>query len=919
MIAFSIKNCLGDKNQNKKKDVFGVIGLFSILFVITSFFCFFWFIKFEKSFVWYSDGLYTHYNFLAYFGEYLRTIAHNVFHGKFSLPMWDFSFGYGADIITTINARIGDPLNYFAIFVSPEDTEILHNVLVVLRVYLAGVSFCYYCKTHEKNTFNILIGAIMYCFCGLIFWAGVRHPYFINPMIYFPLLLLGAERVLEKKSPALFIVMVFLSAIGNFYFFYMLTILTVVFIFVKFLLTNKNNVVVLFFKTLLRFMLCYVAGVFLASPLFLPNVIAFFNNARKDIKPSESLLLYDSKYYLEFIQRWITQGTEYGDALGFVALALILCVGAFFIKNKELKYLKILFVTLTVFMLIPFFGYVLNGFGYVTNRWMFVYAFLIAYISVCMLDYIKELVENKKIKYALFALLVYISIVSIFNEAISTSTIVCSVGILGISLFVVFDIVPILLERNKGIYVKGIILLVTIFSVVINAEYRFSPFKENYISEYNDFGTAYDILHNSSAAEVSKLNDSSFYRIDETDNILNTSIAQAYNGISFYTSLVDYHIDDFHKMYCVNNLKAGTVYNYKGLDRRSYLENFFGVRYFTTKNTDTNIPYDFYPVINSDSGNTVYKNNNNTSICYVYDDYILQEELELLSVEKRQEILLQSVVLENPLPKYNESNYTIQSKSLNYNLSYNDGFVADSDILYNDTNSKLVFEFEPQSNCEIYVKINNLKYEDVKKSNNSNLSKYDAFLMETNDKYKEPITSFRIMAESSTSYQSVTHRTSEDRYYAGVDDYFINLGYYSGERDWCKLSFSATGNYSFDSIEIISQPVDSINGYLANLNDCSLSDLRLETNHVCCDLELQEDKILFFTVPYNNGWEAIVDGEIVDIFCGNYMGIAIPLAKGKHSVVLQYRTPGFLIGVVISICTVLILVGINLFIKIKRK
>lgn len=37
------------------------------------------------------------------------------------------------------------------------------------------------------------------------------------------------------------------------------------------------------------------------------------------------------------------------------------------------------YVLLTIFLLLPLAGYVFNGFGYVANRWVFAYAFLVRF------------------------------------------------------------------------------------------------------------------------------------------------------------------------------------------------------------------------------------------------------------------------------------------------------------------------------------------------------------------------------------------------------------------------------------------------------------------------------------------------------------------------------------------------------------
>ena len=78
-----------------------------------------------------------------------------------------------------------------------------------------------------------MAGALTYSFCMWGLTNAARHPYFLNPMIYFPLIILGIEKIIKKK-PYLFIIMVTISAVSNFYFFYMIVLLTVVYALIRF-------------------------------------------------------------------------------------------------------------------------------------------------------------------------------------------------------------------------------------------------------------------------------------------------------------------------------------------------------------------------------------------------------------------------------------------------------------------------------------------------------------------------------------------------------------------------------------------------------------------------------------------------------------------------------------------------------------
>ena len=182
-----------------------------------------------QSFIQYGDTLKQHYPFLVYYGRWLRQAARCVLTGA-AVPTWDFSIGYGADIITTLSYYgLGDPLDLLAAFVPGRWTEQLLEGLIVLRLYLAGLAFMAFSRRHGNSRFGTLLGALAYVFSAWPIQAGLIEPVFLVPMYCFPLMLLGADDLFEGRSPVLYIAAIALTALSNFLFFYMAAVLLVLY------------------------------------------------------------------------------------------------------------------------------------------------------------------------------------------------------------------------------------------------------------------------------------------------------------------------------------------------------------------------------------------------------------------------------------------------------------------------------------------------------------------------------------------------------------------------------------------------------------------------------------------------------------------------------------------------------------------
>ena len=195
-----------------------------------------WYFFTGTSFIWEHDGWMQHYKALVYYSRYLRQIFYSIFcEHQLNIPAWDFNIGEGNDIIATLHYYvIGDPFTVFSVFVPEAFMYVYYAAILILRMYLAGIAFSVLCfKTGRTSNYAVMAGCLTYVFCYWITINVIKHPYFLNPMIYLPMLITGIEKMLKKERPYLFIITVFLSAISNFYFFYILVLLTVIYVIIR--------------------------------------------------------------------------------------------------------------------------------------------------------------------------------------------------------------------------------------------------------------------------------------------------------------------------------------------------------------------------------------------------------------------------------------------------------------------------------------------------------------------------------------------------------------------------------------------------------------------------------------------------------------------------------------------------------------
>ncbi len=86
------------------------------------------------------------------------------------------------------------------------------------------------------------------------------------------------------------------------------------------------------------------------------------------------------------------------------------------------------------------------------------------------------------------------------------------------------------------------------------------------------------------------------------------------------------------------------------------------------------------------------------------------------------------------------------------------------------------------------------------------------------------------------------------------------------------------------------------------------------------EITLEKPQLVFFSVPYSEGWEASVNGKKADIEKVSYGFMAVKADTGGNKIVFSYRTPGLTAGIIMTISGIMILAGyIVICFIIKKK
>lgn len=112
-----------------------------------------------------------------------------------------------------------------------------------------------------------------------------------------------------------------------------------------------------------------------------------------------------------------------------------------------------------------------------------------------------------------------------------------------------------------------------------------------------------------------------------------------------------------------------------------------------------------------------------------------------------------------------------------------------------------------------------------------------------------------------------------------------------------------------ESSDVSSINQDDIERLVDLNNSNSVKDFKRTREGFECKANYDDDRVVWFSIPYDKGWKAYIDGIETEIYkSAGMMSIVAP--DGDHKIVFKYTTPGLLAGIISMIFGIMCLVYI---------
>ena len=885
-----------------------------------------------KELVWTTDPKPLYLNFLLWGATAFQEMLDGLASGAgLVIPMYTYSLGYGADSIASMGSYLLDPFNVIVYLFPPEMIGTGYAVMNWARFYCAAVAFSVFCFSRNHGYKATGIASLLYISCGFVLFLGlIRHPKFIDWAILLPLVLRAADLMFERRGRVMFTVVMFFQFSISIFYSYMTCIVLLGYCLVKYFAIPRKRSIADFCKLVLTFAALGILAFLLSAPFSLPQLIALLSQGRATSGSRSIDILFNVLYYLR------VPGHLVGD-ISYPEGMISCCVGlfgtfAYIVGRKHFEAVQwrawaIGLAISYLGLVIPFFGHLMNGMGYCTDRWMLVFGFVSAYVFCMVLPKLGEFSKDewKRITICvavIVGLVVFYAFCITFRADSAEET---KSPLIMTALFIVFYVViRTMFRTEKGDLGKALAFGVSIiFCSAVSVTIYCLPMGSNWANGYSVPGKVYGAISDKNpAVAVEQTGDTGYYRYTEQRVLGMKNSALTHEptmGIDYYTSYYNQQVADFRTGLGISDHHM--AFSFAGSDSRVAIDNITGAKYYVCKENDLwRVPAGYVDTGIEYAEFHVFENKNPVPLAFLAPGIIDEADYDAATMAEREELLLQGAVVDPETVSDGLQKTEINNTSTEVPFKVEgttDGEYEDGAFRAYKSNATLTISFEETKDAYTYLMFENLAYDGYSPSEMVEIENDTPGIgTRVRDSFWTMANEYPIKASIGKRKGGIDPVTTKHRRYGGKVNWVINMGTGADGRTTMTITFEKRGEHTFDALKVVELPVEPILERSRALQENALDDFEMHRNGMSASVTLDDDNthLAQFMVAYGKGWSVTVDGEpatAVKVDKG-FLGVELN-GKGTHEICWSYETPGlrlgaelFLLGLAISILALVV-------------
>ena len=779
-------------------------------------------------------------DFYHQYGPLLNELTDRVKSGRSLL--YSFNTGLGMPFYRNFLNYLSSPFNLILLLFKKQDIVMAYSIIIGLKACLSSVSMAYYLKkSFKKDGPLLIVFGLLYAFSGY-FCAYYWNIMWLDGMVFLPIIMYGINKIIDEEKPILYIISLAIMLLANYFIGYMVCIFSV-FYFLGLFIYRKNFKLKNIIKKFLMFFISSVLAAGIVAFLLLPLFYSLKSiSATGDSFPMFQFNFNAIKYIFNHVTA-VNRTVFASDKLplpnvypGMISLALIIIL---FINKKINLRFKIISLIAILFFYFCFNINVIDFIWHafhVPNDLPYRYSFLYTFCLVVIAYY--SFLRIKEVSFLKISICFAILVVIVLlSIKLDFANIDEKRAIVDILLLTLDYIVITLYINSKNKILSYLLVIISMLECIYGISI-------NWQIDHDIAAFMSDKKGITSLISKIKKDDNDLYRIEKTDYLtLNDGAWYDYNGVSTFSSMAYENVSKTQRMLGMagNNINS---YYYKNAQSPVY-NTLFNIRYLIGDNVNN----DFYLTTNNLTGNTLSYYKYSSSIGFLVDKDVYKAKLdEYKPFENQTNLINKMTNIDNIYKKVSIKEIHNGTLSDNHNNEYY------YEVSSSSNNMEIILNNKLHDNIYLYIKSNDLESYNVDE-------KYYSI---TSDEYY-----ILDIGTSNSDEVKITLNLKENK--AG---YLTFCAYYID-----KDKFIEFYNYIKENMMHIDKYNDTyITGRIIS----------------------KDNNTLFLSIPYDEGWNAFVDGKKVKTkkILDSYL--ALNMKKGYHKVELKYYPKMMKEGLIIT-------------------
>ena len=810
-----------------------------------------------------SDGFHQY----VIFNQTLR----NALHGNDSI-FYTFTSGLGLNFYALISYYLGSFLSPLVYFFDLQTMPDALYLFTIVKFGLIGLSSAYSLSSiyHKLNRQSILILSTSFSLMSFV-TSQLEINIWLDVFILIPLILLGLHRLVTNKGSVFYFISLTALFFQNYYFGFMTAIFLSFWIILQIAWNVKERI-----KRLLDFTIVSILAGVTSLVMLLPTYLDLKTHGESftDIVKIQT----ENSWYLDLFAKNIVGSydtTQFGSIpMIFVGLfPLTLAILFFTIKSIKLS-VKFAYVFFTCFLIASFYLEALDLLwqgmhapNMFLHRYAWIFSTLVIYMAAETLTRIKE-IKGRHLLIPFLLLSIGFSLTFYFKEHYPY---LGNVHFILTAEFLLAYVILFFGWSYRKIPFKIFSLLSLGFVLLemgLHSHYQIEglanewhfPSRSNY---------EYQLTEIDKLVKETKSKNDSFYRTEKLDiQTGNDSMKYNYNGISQFSS-----IRNRHSSTTLDKLgfrSDGTNLNLRYQNNTIIADSLFAIKYNLAESDPLKYGFSYQQ---TEGALSLYENQYATQLAFLTEGLYKDVKFTNLTLDNQTNFLNQITGLTQKYFSGVQPSKVENATELEGRITAKTPDNGDMAVVY--------YQLSIPPSTQLYVSLPNLTF-----------TNQDQEIVQI-------------------SVNNVSNNFTLDNTLS-----IFNIGYFEEAQEiQVAISFPYNSQVSFDKPNFYRLDTQSYQNAMDILHSKDVF-VTTQGNKVEATYESQKEASLLFTIPYDKGWSATLNGKAIKISRAQKGFMKVDLPAGQGKVILTFTPNGFWPGFFAS------LTGLSLFVLysvIKKK